>query len=184
MIQGKLPLIAMSGLTLFLALAVVQLYLTGPADVAWLPVHNIVQKSTTEKPPVMNEPALNSFEAAWRQPLFSTDRKPDPEMQKVAVNGLDGMTLVGVFSGGGTQIALLRQQNGQTLRLHVGQRLESGWILSKISGDRATFGANGQMRDITLHRLTLPVDADQNKPRVPKLGIVINEVDPSVTRSN
>lgn len=184
MMASKVPLIALSGLMLLLFTGVLRLGFGNPAAIEWLPVQPITQHVTRETPPDLEQPALGSFATAWQTPLFSPDRKPDPDTQKVAVNGLSGLTLVGIFSGGGSQIALLHQQNGQTLRLHVGQRLESGWTLSSIAANRASFDANGETRVITLHRLTLPVDGDEDKPRVPKTGIVINEAAPRIPGVN
>lgn len=184
MITSKVPLIALISLLVVLVAGVLRLGFGTPAAIAWLPVQPATQRAATETAPTLEQPALSSFDTAWQTPLFSPDREPDPDTQKVEVNGLSGLTLVGIFSGGGSHIALLHQQNGQTLRLHIGQRLQSGWTLSSIAANSASFGANGETRVITLHRLTLPVDGDEDKPRVPKTGIVINEAAPRIPGVN
>lgn len=78
-------------------------------------------------------PDLQSLAAAWQQPLFSPERKPDiqpgPARKRRDASTL---TLTGVIVEGPRRVALFKQKAGADLALKEGATLGEGWRISRI----------------------------------------------------
>ena len=102
----------------------------------------------------------------WRQPLFSPTRETDQATARAADSGLAGVLLGGVIIDGPAQWALLRQGQ-RSLKLKVGERLENGWRLERLTGHEAIFSYQGQQRRLSLAIPRLPAPGAASIPRLP-----------------
>lgn len=94
--------------------------------------------------------------ATWTQPIFSPDRHPDPHGTTAAAQPLARFTLTGVVLDGTSQWAYLREGSHRAIKVALGTALGSGWTLSRLDAQSATFTRQGQTHTLSMPMLRLP----------------------------
>jgi general secretion pathway protein N len=123
----------------------------------WLPADKTSHASAPRvTAPVLADLSAEQREVAWQKPLFSADRQPDAIKPQASSQQLAGVRLSGVVVDGADCWALLRLADQRSLKLRLGDALDSGWVLKHVEATRVTFERQGQT-----HTLNLPV------PRLP-----------------
>ncbi|WP_277964256.1 general secretion pathway protein GspN [Pseudomonas sp. RIT-To-2] len=152
--RSTLGLACLNGLLLA---AVAWQCLGGEPAPRWAPVaqHSPPPVKAVPVPALLQLPD-SERQVAWQHPLFSPDRQADAARGGAGAPTLDGVRLSGVVVDGDQRWALVRLANQRSLKLRLGDALDSGWTLAQVSATTATFQRQGQA-----HTLNLPV------PRLP-----------------
>lgn len=146
------------------ALALASIWLAAGAgrDLDWLPAPAAAPPArvatTTIAAPRLSEASLRD---AWQRPLFSATRSPDIAPATQGVTALEGLELSGVILHGDSQWALLRRQDRRPLKLRLGDTLDNGWTLVRLTAHAATFSRGDHAQEGQSRTLGLPV------PRLP-----------------
>ena len=143
------------------------------SDPQWLdPLPAAAANNRAAALPSLAELPEHRLAAIWQQPLFSPDRRPDAERGQSADTGLAGYALSGVVLDGAGQWALLRQGE-RALKLKLGQALDNGWVLSKLTPRQASFSYQGQTHQLAIPILRLPPpETADDAPRLPAPSVV------------
>ena len=156
---GSLPSLlqrSLAALAMVLFLALVYFVLAGtPHPMA--PASSLFAPVSVEQALLASRPELSSFDFIFR-PVFAIKRVP-PVMPVVAdqqderaevlpldevVEGIDGVSLLGIFGSGEVAGVIIRLDNGERQRLPVGESVK-GWTLQSLGSRRAMLRArNGQ----------------------------------------
>jgi hypothetical protein len=137
-------------------LALLYLLLAGsPQPIS--PAKSLFAPVSVEQALLASRPELSSFDFIFR-PVFATKRVPpaplvvddeqdasveEPIADQV-VEGIDGVSLLGIFGSGEVAGVIIRLDNGERQRLPVGETVK-GWTLQSLESRRAMLSAaNGQ----------------------------------------
>jgi hypothetical protein len=108
----------------------------------------------TKAPPAYVPATLDSFTSILERPLLYRDRKlpvPPPvaaaaEIPKEPLR----LKLEGVALGGGSRVALLRDQSDNSL-IHLAEGMaHNGWTLDRVESDKATFSRDSDITELNL----------------------------------
>ena len=108
----------------------------------------------TKAPPAYVPATLDSFTSILERPLLYRDRKlpvPPPvaaaaEIPKEPLR----LKLEGVALGGGSRVALLRDQSDNSL-IHLAEGMtHNGWTLDSVESDKAVFSRDGEITELPL----------------------------------
>ena len=186
-----------AGLIVVIVLALLYLLLaTSPQPIA--PAKSLFAPVSVEQALSSSRPALSSFDFIFR-PVFAIKRVP-PEMPVVdgqqatsiderpldeVVEGIDGVSLLGIFGSGEVAGVIIRLDNGERQRLPVGESVK-GWTLQSLGSRRAMFRArNGQHAVLEMAFATDQAPADAMTAAAPKAeGSSSNEVKPDPSQRN
>ena len=149
---SSLALLAVNGSAL-LAIAWV---ISAPVEPEWLaprPAAHAPVMAPAAPLPALAEPLRA---ATWTQPIFSCDRHPDPQGSTAAARPLARFTLTGVMLDGTSRWAYLREGNHRPIKVALGKALDSGWTLSRLDAQAATFTRQGQTHTLSMPLLRLP----------------------------
>lgn len=138
------------------ALLAIAWVIGAPNEAQWLaprPVAHAPDVAPPAPPPALAEPLRA---ATWTQPIFSPDRHPDPQGSTAAAQPLSRFTLTGVVLDGTSQWAYLREGNHRAIKVALGTALSSGWTLSRLDVQAATFTRQGQTYTLSMPLLRLP----------------------------
>ena len=123
------------------------------------PAATIVGEAATVLPEIKVPPAyvpatLDSFTSILERPLLYADRKlpaPPPVVAAVAMPKEPlRLKLEGVALGGGSRIALLRDQTDNSL-IHLAEGMShNGWTLDLIGSDKAAFSHDSEVTELNL----------------------------------
>lgn len=138
------------------ALLAIAWLFSSPAEPEWLAPQPAAHAAAASPPAPLPELAQARRAATWTQPLFSPDRQPDPQGASAAAHALSQLVLTGVVLDGTAQWAYLRDGNHRPLKVALGAELTSGWTLSHLDAQTATFIRQGQTHTLRLPRLRLP----------------------------
>jgi hypothetical protein len=147
---------SVAGLVAVILLAVLYLVLAGsPQPIP--PAQSLFAPVSVEQALLASRPELSSFDFIFR-PVFAIKRVP-PVMPVVAdqqderaevlpldevVEGIDGVSLLGIFGSGEVAGVIIRLDNGERQRLSVGESVK-GWTLQSLESRRAMLqAATGQ----------------------------------------
>lgn len=161
-----------AGLIVVILLALLYLLLAAsPRPIA--PAKSLFAPVSVEQTLSSSRPALSSFDFIFR-PVFAIKRVP-PEMPVVegqqatiideppldeVVEGIDGVSLLGIFGSGEVAGVIIRLDNGERQRLSVGESVE-GWTLQSLGSRRAMLrAATGQRAALEMAFATNQAPAD------------------------
>lgn len=117
------------------------------------------QASDHENPdvPALIAPQAPELKVIWQQPLFSPQRRPDPQAETSTKPAqLDGVTLQGIAMDGINQWALLRMRDNRPFKIKVGEEFGGEWRLKHVTANSALFSRNGQTLELTIPMRRLP----------------------------
>lgn len=105
-------------------------------------------------PPVYVPATFDSFTSVLDRPLFYADRKlpapppvvAAPEIPKEPLR----LKLEGIALGGGSRIALLRDQTSNSLINIAEGMTHNGWTLDRIESDKAIFSRDSEVTQLDL----------------------------------
>lgn len=105
-------------------------------------------------PPVYVPATFDSFTSVLDRPLFYADRKlpapppvvAAPEIPKEPLR----LKLEGIALGGGSRIALLRDQSNNSLISIAEGMTHNGWTLDRIESDKAIFSRDTEVTQLDL----------------------------------
>lgn len=162
---ARLGLLALNAL---LALSLARLWTDDTGSLHWLPqgTADTGAKEVAEPVPALPVATLADLAVAWRRPLFSPARQPDPGPAAAAAPGLEGLSLSGVIIDGDARWALLRQRDKRPLRLKRGDRLDGDWLLAELDATSVTFTRQGQVRRLSLPFARLPAPGTSPIPKL------------------
>jgi hypothetical protein len=137
-------------------LAIAALQLTFPAQRQGITVvaEAAAALPALQVPPAYVPASFASYTAILERPLLYADRRlPDPP-PVVAVAEIPReplrLRLEGVALGGGSRIALLRDQSNNSL-IHLAEGMtHNGWTLDSIASDTAVFTRDNESTELTL----------------------------------
>ena len=169
-----------AGLMVVILLALLYVLLAGsPKPMA--PAKSLFALVSVEQALSSSRPALSSFDFIFR-PVFAIKRVP-PEMPIVdgqqdtsidelpldeVVEGIDGVSLLGIFGSGEVAGVIIRLDNGERQRLPVGESVK-GWTLQSLGSRRAMLRArNGQDAVLEMAFATDQAPADVMTSTAPK----------------
>lgn len=168
-----------AGLIVVILLALLYLLLAAsPRPIA--PAKSLFAPVSVEQSLSSSRPALSSFDFIFR-PVFAIKRVP-PEMPVVdgqqatsiderpldeVVEGIDGVSLLGIFGSGEVAGAIIRLDNGERQRLPVEESVK-GWTLQSLEPRGALFEAATGQRAL----LRMAFSTDQSVEE----GSVVSEV--------
>lgn len=103
--------------------------------------------------------SLAAYEAIGERPLFTADRRPDPENPNQAgpsgeadtTENIDGFRLAAVLEGLGSKTALVEDAAGKTRAVHQGEKL-GNWEVQEILADRIVVLSDAQRKTLLVHR--------------------------------
>ena len=154
-------LLQRSAAGLMAAILLALLYLTfagSPQPIS--PAQSLFAPVSVEQALLASRPELSSFDFIFR-PVFATKRVPpappappvvddeqdasvDESIVNQVVEGIDGVSLLGIFGSGEVAGVIIRLDNGERQRLPVGETVK-GWTLQSLESRRAMLSAaNGQ----------------------------------------
>jgi hypothetical protein len=153
-------------------LAVLYLALAGsPQPIS--PAKSLFAPVSVEQALLASRPELSSFDFIFR-PVFALKRVP-PVMPAVAdqqvssvdespldevVEGIDGVSLLGIFGSGEVAGVIIRLDNGERKRLPVGEAVK-GWTLQSLGSRRAMLSAaTGQQAVLEMAFATDQIPSD------------------------
>lgn len=148
--------LALLGTAALLAGAAVSLAGGAGQSVSWLPPSQARETVNVAAPAPMADMPAQALALTWQQSMFSPDRQPDPVNGTAGTSSLDGTRLTGVIIDGQAQWVLLQLPDKRTIKLAVGSALDSGWTLTGVTPQQATFNGQGQTRQLRLTLLRLP----------------------------
>ena len=125
-------------------------------SVSWLPAGQVREATPVAAPAPLADIPGQTLALAWQQSMFSPDRQPDLVHKSAGTSSLDGTRLTGVIIDGQAQWVLLQLPDKRNLKLAVGSALDSGWTLTGVTPQQATFSYQGQTRQLRLTLLRLP----------------------------
>ena len=150
---------SVSGLVAVILLAVLYLLLAGsPRPIS--PAESLFAPVSVEQALLASRPELSSFDFIFR-PVFAIKRVP-PAIPVVAdvqdesvdelpldevVEGIDGVSLLGIFGSGDVAGVIIRLDNGERQRLSVGESVK-GWTLQSLESRRAMLQAAAGQRAV------------------------------------
>ena len=169
-----------AGLLVVILLALLYLLLAAsPQPIA--PAKSLFAPVSMERALSSSRPALSSFDFIFR-PVFAIKRVP-PEMPIVdgqqamsaderlldeVVEGIEGLSLLGIFGSGEVAGVIIRLDNGERQRLSVGESVK-GWTLQSLGSRRAVLRAmNGQHAFLEMAFATDQAPADAMTAAAPK----------------
>ena len=149
-----------------------------------MPAAALFQSVDIEQPLAASLPELSSFDFIFR-PVFSLTRRPpkraaDNKIKSGALESGDisaepkafeGANLLGIFGSGEVEGAIIRLDNGESIRLDVGEKL-NGWSLQSVSAREIQFvSETGEVADLdmVLSAAQMPLPA-ASAPEVPDTG--------------
>jgi hypothetical protein len=105
-------------------------------------------------PPAYIPATFDSFTSILERPLLYADRKLPAPPPVVAVAEMPKeplrLKLEGIALGGGSRIALLRDQSNNSL-IHLAEGMtHNGWTLEIIESDKAAFSRDGEITELNL----------------------------------
>jgi hypothetical protein len=103
--------------------------------------------------------ALDAYSAIMAHPIFAPDRAP-PAAEADDSGNLSGVEVLGTAIAGKVSAALVRDSDGEFLRLKIGEAID-GWKLVSIEPKELTFDRNGERRSVTISA-TAPTRAGGN----------------------
>ena len=90
-------------------------------------------------------PPISQLVDMMERPLFYIDRRmPQPEVASTAPPAPLRLKLEGIAIAGGARVAVLRNQNGNSLVQVAEGDLHDGWTLDLLTSTSATFSRNGE----------------------------------------
>ena len=165
-----------AGLMAAILLALLYLLLAGsPQPIS--PAKSLFAPVSVEQALLASRPELSSFDFIFR-PVFATKRVPpappappvvgdeqdasvDESIVNQVVEGIDGVSLLGIFGSGEVAGVIIRLDNGERQRLPVGETVK-GWTLQSLESRRAMLiAATGQQAVLEMAFAT-----DQTPPEV------------------
>lgn len=144
------------GTAALLAGVAASLALGAGQSVSWLPAAEVHEAASAPAPASTTDLPGQALALTWQQSMFSPDRQPDRETGTAATSSLDGAHLTGVIIDGQSQWVLLQLPDKRNIKLAVGSSLDSGWALTGVTSQQATFSHQGQTRQLRLTLLRLP----------------------------
>lgn len=101
------------------------------------------------EPVAVASPPAQQYSATLARPLFSPTRRPlDVVPQEAPAQGLDQLSLYGLF-GSGESAGVLLRTNGEIERVVIDQRV-AGWRLDEVRKDVAVFSRGSVKRELKL----------------------------------
>ena len=186
-----------AGLMVVILLALMYVLLAGsPKPMA--PAKSLFAPVSVEQALSSSRPVLSSFDFIFR-PVFAIKRVP-PEMPIVdgqqdtsidelpldeVVEGIDGVSLLGIFGSGEVAGVIIRLDNGDRQRLPVGESVK-GWTLQSLGSRRAMLRAmNGQQAVLEMAFATDQTPADVMTSTAPAaVASSSNEVEPEPSQQD
>lgn len=105
-------------------------------------------------PPVYIPAAFDSFTSVLERPLFYADRKLPAPPPVVAATEIPKeplkLKLEGIALGGGSRIALLRDESSNSLISIAEGMTHNGWTLDRIESDKAVFSRDSEVTQLDL----------------------------------
>lgn len=150
---------------------IIWLYQRPPLTVHWLAEVKLTQRVVNSIPETTGIPPLETLSSAWEQPIFSVDRAPDTAVIEVNEEGPGDLVLKGTVITKESKIALITDGENGIYRLHVGEKLPSGWVLESLSEVSATFSANEQKTTLSLLRPHLPQPDTAAQQKLPQEAV-------------
>ncbi|CAG8863355.1 hypothetical protein PS627_00293 [Pseudomonas fluorescens] len=138
------------------ALLAIGWVISAPAEPHWLAPKRAAQATATPPPAPPPELAHALRAATWTRPIFSPDRQPDPQGASAAAQPLSRFSLTGVVLDSTSQWAYLREGSHRPIKVALGAVLTSGWTLSHLDAQSATFIRDGQTHTLSMPLLRLP----------------------------
>ena len=141
-----------AGLMAAILLALLYLLLAGsPQPIS--PARSLFAPVSVEQALLASRPELSSFDFIFR-PVFAMKRVPpllpvvddepdasvDEPIVDQVVEGIDGVSLLGIFGSGEVAGVIIRLDNGERKRLPVGESVK-GWTLRSLESRRAMLSA-------------------------------------------
>ena len=161
-----------SGLVAVILLALLYLMLAGsPQSIS--PAQSLFAPVSVEQALLASRPELSSFDFIAR-PVFAIKRLPavmpvvateqDTSIDELPVDGvaegIDGVSLLGIFGSGEVAGVIIRLDNGERKRLPVGESVK-GWTLQSLGTRRAMLqAATGQRAVLEMAFATDQAPAD------------------------
>ena len=168
------------GLMVVILLALLYLMLAGsPRPIS--PAQSLIAPVSVERALLASRPELSSFDFIFR-PVFAIKRVPplmpvvDDQKDKSVneldadevVEGIDGVSLLGIFGSGEVAGVIIRLDNGERQRLPVGESVK-GWTLQSLGSRRAMLrAATGQRAVLEMAFATDQAPADTMTTAAPK----------------
>ena len=168
------------GLMVVILLALLYLMLAGsPRPIS--PAQSLFAPVSVERALLASRPELSSFDFIFR-PVFAIKRVPplmpvvDDQKDKSVneldadevVEGIDGVSLLGIFGSGEVAGVIIRLDNGERQRLPVGESVK-GWTLQSLGSRRAMLrAATGQRAVLEMAFATDQAPADTMTTAAPK----------------
>ena len=162
-----------AGLVGAILLALLYLLLAGsPQPIS--PAKSLFAPVSVEQALLASRPELSSFDFIFR-PVFATKRVPpaplvvddeqdasveEPIADQV-VEGIDGVSLLGIFGSGEVAGVIIRLDNGERQRLPVGEMVK-GWTLQSLESRRAMLSAATGQQAV----LEMAFATDQTPPEI------------------
>jgi hypothetical protein len=162
-----------AGLVGAIVLALLYLLLAGsPQPIS--PAKSLFAPVSVEQALLASRPELSSFDFIFR-PVFATKRVPpaplvvddeqdasveEPIADQV-VEGIDGVSLLGIFGSGEVAGVIIRLDNGERQRLPVGEMVK-GWTLQSLESRRAMLSAATGQQAV----LEMAFATDQTPPEI------------------
>ena len=162
------------------------------------PAQSLFAPVSVEQVLLASRPEMSSFDFTFR-PVFAIKRVP-PEMPIVdgqqdtsidelpldeVVEGIDGVSLLGIFGSGEVAGVIIRLYNGYRQRLPVGESVK-GWTLQSLGSRRAMLRAmNGQQAVLEMAFATDQTPADVMTSTAPAAAASSsNEVEPKPSQQD
>ena len=171
---------SVSGLMAVILLALLYLMLAGsPQPIS--PAQSLFAPVSVEQALLASRPELSSFDFISR-PVFAIKRLPavmpvaateqDTSIDELPVDGvaegIDGVSLLGIFGSGEVAGVIIRLDNGERKRLPVGESVK-GWTLQSLGTRRAMLqAAAGQRAVLEMAFATDQAPADAMTSAAPK----------------
>ena len=96
-------------------------------------------------------PALEQFRETTDRPLFAPNRRPSAAVQAAPM----GLRLEGVMVIGDAKRAVIKQSDGQTARVVVGDKVGE-WTVREITGEKVVLAAGDRRLELTPQRARGP----------------------------
>ena len=141
-----------AGLMAAILMALLYLLLAGSPQPI-LPAKSLFAPVSVEQALLASRPELSSFDFIFR-PVFATKRVPplpavaddeqdagvDETIVDQVAEGIDGVSLLGIFGSGEVAGVIIRLDSGERKRLPVGEAVK-GWTLQSLGSRRAMLSA-------------------------------------------
>lgn len=103
-------------------------------------------------------PKSASFDAVTARPLFNRERKPDPlppppepPKPEIVLGDISQFRVEGLVTSGTKQIALVRKEGAQLIRLKTGDTLE-GWKIEKIDAKGISISGGDRIETLKIRK--------------------------------